>query len=199
MMTMRVIKLRTDDFDEAFYGNALRFLEPFKRDRALRYRNDCDRKSCILGDHALRQLVSEISGCPCEDVRISADDKGCPFVLAPDDTGLYCSVSHSGIYVAAAVSDAPVGIDIEKIEKPDMELAGRICTADELKLLEDNADKGFCRIWTVKEAYLKCIGTGITDISDLQAVYSTDLPSGYTSSIDEDISGYIVTLVTRDR
>jgi 4'-phosphopantetheinyl transferase len=195
---MRSIDLCTGDYGDAFYERELMYLEPRKRDRALSYKTERDRKCCILGDYAMRYLVSEIAGCPIEDVRISSDDKGCPFVLRPLGTGLYCSVSHSGMHVAALVSNAPAGIDTEMIDEPDMELASRVFTPGELKYLEQNGDDGFYRIWTVKEAYLKCIGTGITDLADLADTDALDLPAGYISEILEDRSGYITAIVRKE-
>ena len=194
---MRVIKLCIEDFGDAFYERELLFLEPRKRDRALKYKTERDRKCCILGDYAMRSLVSEMTGTAIEDVKISADEKGCPFVLEPSESGLYCSVSHSGEYVVSAVSDAAVGIDIEKIEEADMGLALRVFTGSELKYLEQNRHDGFCRIWTVKEAYFKCLGTGITDLTDLQGIDALDLPHGYVSELHEDITGYIAAIVRK--
>lgn len=197
-MNARIIKLCAEDFGDSFFDSELVYLDSRKRERALNYKFDRDRKNCILGDYALRRLVCSETGCAIEKVRLSSDGNGRPFILYPSGAGLSCSVSHSGSYVVAAVSSVPVGIDIEQIKVNDIDVASRVCTERELLYLNENAsDSGaFYRIWTVKEAYLKCIGTGITDISDLMNVDSFELPEGFISELDESLNGFVIALVT---
>ena len=89
-------------------------------------------------------------------------------------------MSHSGNYVALAYGDCALGIDIEKIREKDSAVAKRCFTQEEyeyilkgfsnnsIKLHEDSngmlkdINRRFFRIWTMKESYLKCTGTGIS-------------------------------------
>lgn len=67
-----------------------------------------------------------------------------------------------------AVSNSPIGLDIEEIKPVDISVIKRVCNNDELKYaLQDNSYKRFFEIWTFKEAYFKCIGTEITDFSSV--------------------------------
>lgn len=197
-MNARIIKLCAEDYGDSFFDSELVYLDSRKRERALSYKFGRDRKNCILGDYALRRLVSSETGCAIEKVRLSSDGNGSPFVLYPAGTGLSCSVSHSGSMVVAAVSSVPVGIDIEQIKVDDIDVTSQVCNERELSYLCENASDpaAFFRIWTVKEAYLKCIGTGITDISDLRKVDSFELPQGYAGEQDESIRGFVISLVT---
>lgn len=85
------------------------------------------------------------------------NDNGAP--ILEGDKSLYVSLSHSENMVAAAVSDLPVGIDVEKIREISQKTASKVCSADEVSfvLVGDRAD--FFRVWTLKEAYVKAIGT----------------------------------------
>lgn len=81
------------------------------------------------------------------------------------DSGLYISVSHSKNLVAAAVSDAPVGIDVERIagQRPVASLAKKCLTAAEQRQFQAAEDPTLCfyQHWTAKEAYAKLVGTGL--------------------------------------
>ena len=73
--------------------------------------------------------------------------------------GLWFSISHSGGICAAAVSDCPVGVDVERV-RPDYRpsLVERSLTPGE----RQRYDGDFTRLWTRKEAVVKLTGEGIT-------------------------------------
>ena len=86
---------------------------------------------------------------------------------------LQVSLSHCDEMVACAVSELPVGIDIERIRPMDLRICRHVCVPEELGYLqaqrleqcEDAAVlRRFFEIWTAKEAYFKKCGTGITDL-----------------------------------
>ena len=67
-------------------------------------------------------------------------------------------------YAVCAVSKQPVGIDIERIGAYQPNVARRVCSDAEQKLLEQCEDPArlFYRLWTLKESYVKLTGTGIS-------------------------------------
>ena len=81
-------------------------------------------------------------------------------IMGIDNKPLYYSISHSGGYVAVAYSDIPVGIDIETKDDKDFRVTARMFS-DEDKAYVGDSQKRFRDIWTVKESFLKCRGTGI--------------------------------------
>ncbi len=84
-------------------------------------------------------------------------------------SGVYVSLSHSGNAVAAAVADAPVGIDVERVSPSPriLPLAARFFPASDAARVEEAqksegdtaAAREFFRLFTAKEAYLKCKDT----------------------------------------
>lgn len=78
--------------------------------------------------------------------------------------GIYVNLSHSGDYAVCAVNTAPVGIDIQKRRECDIKMAERFFTVEEVKFINDSADRSsaFFEIWTKKESFVKAIGTGLT-------------------------------------
>lgn len=80
---------------------------------------------------------------------------------------VHFSLSHSGKMAMCAVADAPVGCDVEKIKNKNCDIAERFFAVDENALLKSIADETaqkemFFRLWTLKESFIKCIGTGLS-------------------------------------
>lgn len=77
---------------------------------------------------------------------------------------LHFNMSHCKTAVAVALSDAPIGIDVECRHKVDQTLIEKVCNPSEIKEITANPDPAmaFIRIWTQKEALVKCLGTGIS-------------------------------------
>ena len=60
------------------------------------------------------------------------------------------------------IDNKECGIDIERIRKYDEVMAKRILSREEYDFVNrNNKDFTFTLIWTLKESYLKCIGTGL--------------------------------------
>ena len=94
------------------------------------------------------------------------NEYGAPFI----EEGPYFSISHCKSGIAVAVSDQPIGIDIETIRPLKIELVKKTMNPIEQEVILANTqpDWAFTRLWTKKEAFLKLKGTGI--ISELHAV-----------------------------
>lgn len=73
------------------------------------------------------------------------------------------SLSHSGKYALCAVASSPLGADIEAPRKNSLKLAKRFFTQAEYESLSsaENPDDEFCRIWVIKESYIKATGQGL--------------------------------------
>ena len=118
----------------------------------------------LLGEALVRFALKKYWNLTSEDYRIDRGEKGKPFIVGVEN--VFFNISHSGDYVVCAVSDREIGIDIEKRAKARMEVAGRFFHGEEvaqLKMLEeDKQDQLFFNYWSVKESFLKYIGTGLT-------------------------------------
>lgn len=89
---------------------------------------------------------------------------GKPYFLEHPDISF--NYSHADAGILCGIAETPVGVDIERLIHPTERLIRTVCHANEKKMLlaiEDPAMqiRYFSKIWTAKESYLKCIGTGI--------------------------------------
>ncbi len=96
------------------------------------------------------------------DVVVRVDPNGKPRAVGDK---VHFNVSHSGRYVACAVADVPVGIDIEA-EGENLDLLAAVAMPEEREVFsrmpEGEREALFCRMWTAKESYMKAVGLGMS-------------------------------------
>jgi 4'-phosphopantetheinyl transferase len=141
-----------------------------ERDRAARLLLDADRRDFIAAHALLRSMLAFYGNFPATRWRFVADPDGKPRVdLRAGGAALEFNLSHTRGLVAAAVAvcGLPVGIDVEQIEprKADFRVAEEFFASAEVRALKamPPAEQvtGFFRYWTLKEAYIKAVGTGL--------------------------------------
>ena len=94
---------------------------------------------------------------------LSYNEHGKPFLA--DYPGIYFSLSHCSNIVICAVSDSPVGVDIQDVRRISMRAASKFLTGDEygkINAIDDDDDRytGLSRLWCIKESYGKMTGKG---------------------------------------
>ncbi|MDD2192255.1 MAG: 4'-phosphopantetheinyl transferase superfamily protein [Bacteroidales bacterium] len=130
------------------------------------------------------------------DSKIEKTVEGKPFFLY--NKSLHFSISHTKEFIAIALSDKPIGIDIEKTRKNNKAVVNRFFHPKEIELLyktkdEDMQDILFTKIWTIKEAYVKCTGTGIANnFNVFQINPLTSPPQIHNTPIDVEIQSYFI-------
>lgn len=169
--------LDADIFEESFG-----YMQPERQKRVSEIKNIEQKKCTLAGEWLVRNTLSEITGMAPNEFVIYADEKG--KLHSQNTPELFFNISHSRNTVVIAVSDVEVGIDVEKIRPVSIKLAKRVCAQKELLYVfghiptdEDytanpkpDVLERFFDIWTIKEAYFKCIGTGITDFMSVDAL-----------------------------
>ena len=100
-----------------------------------------------------------------KEYRLNMEEITCDENGKPEVNGIYFNLSHSGENVVCAVSEKPVGCDIEKIRAYKERIPERYFTENERQYLEkfqgEDRKKEFFRLWTMKESYLKMTGEGL--------------------------------------
>ena len=107
------------------------------------------------GRALLRRALADAGLSP--DLAVSVDANGKPYL--PDAPGFHFSIAHSGARAVCAVSDVPVGCDLERERPLKRDISRRICTAAERAAICSDAD--VFALWTGKEALAKAVGLGL--------------------------------------
>jgi 4'-phosphopantetheinyl transferase len=141
------------------------WLTPADQARHDRYRQQADRDMFLLGRAMARALVGQVLGVePCA-WRWREGPRGRPEA----DADVSFNIGHSAGMVVCAVSrHGRVGVDVEDRRRApvDARMVRRYCAPAEAGDIELGGPEGwpdqFLKYWTLKEAYLKARGLGIT-------------------------------------
>lgn len=155
------------------------------------------RRLRIAADHLCRTAAAEALGLSPAEVKFGKNEHGKPIT-----DGMEFNLSHSGDIAVCAVSDKPIGIDIEALREIRPDAAKRFASAEELEYIGSDPRRLF-EIWTLKEAYFKCVGTGIG--SDIKSVTFTvdgdDIrcsEPGFTCKFISIADGYICSVCEKE-
>lgn len=117
----------------------------------------------LSGHEAGRQLLAQMyrarTGQALPPIRTA--ERGKPYFAGG---GLHFSISHTKRHVFCALSEQPVGIDAEELDRRiDLRLAERILSPAEYTRYAQAGDKrlALLRLWVLKEAAAKLTGEGL--------------------------------------
>ena len=159
--------LNTKALGEEDFKRAFEKLSRPQKNRCLRFKFEADRRRLAFGEELLRELIKKELGCTDEDITISRESSGRPVATVKGEE-LFVSISHSGDFVACALSLKPVGIDLEVKREVKPQFLQRVLNQQELEFLKAESDEalGFLKIWTAKEAFVKLTGKGLGGLSE---------------------------------
>lgn len=146
-------------------------LDPEERSRASRFVSPDHARRFVLRRWGLRSLLAEHLEIDPEEIGFVVNPYGKP-ALAPQHgrSDLAFSASHSGdlALIALRFGTEPFGIDLERMRPLDDadDLVARFFSAEERRRYESLAPadrpEAFWRGWTVKEAFVKALGRGLS-------------------------------------
>lgn len=160
-----------------------------ERQRVARFRFQRDAERALAARGLLRTLLGRYVGRPPGDLQFEYGQQGKPGLAGQP---IHFNLSHSsGLGLCAITLDQAVGIDVEcmRDEVDHAGVARQSFSAAERAVLATafaaNALVGFFQCWTLKEAYIKARGGGLSipldafdvslsDTSDMQAVVSRE-------------------------
>jgi 4'-phosphopantetheinyl transferase len=162
----RVLVALAPDRPEAL-GRALDVLSDEERDRMGRFRRPADAASFAAGRALVRLALAPLVGASPRELvfdtwcELHSSPHGKPRLVEPA-AELDFSLSRAGPRLLLAVSTAPVGVDVERLDRDVEADVARIAFADDERAeLEDAGSGAFLACWTRKEAVLKALGHGL--------------------------------------
>ncbi len=196
---MKWYKINISDYTDQEYQRWYSLMSESKKKRVDRFRFDDDKKRTVFGEMLARKALSQWCGVDKQSIVFGQLDNGKPYAKKID---AHFNISHSNDVVVCAVSDVPVGIDVEKIRPVDLSVSKRVCTDDELCYLFGHAPvksdfvyttdteilTRFFKLWCSKEAYAKCSGKGLCG------------GLSYTPEIEKTvIDGYVICVYQQEK
>jgi len=154
--------------NSAWDASAWSWLDTSERARAERFVVERARRQFLRCRSALRVHLCERLGCGNPDLRFGYGEHGKPHVLG-EGSGPSFNVSHSGTHgLIAFAPSGRLGVDLEA-RKPRENFDGlgaRVYGAREMVALRNasGSEKAevFYRLWALKEALIKALGTGFS-------------------------------------
>ena len=181
-------------------AEAVRVLSPREKERADRFHFARHRERYLAGRLVLRTLLARYTGVPARELELKTGPRGKP-CLAGDGraAGLCFNQSESkGRTLVALARGREIGVDLEWID-PRLEVRDVSKVAlhplEMKRLLEMGPEERRLRffiLWTVKEAYLKGIGTGLNIAPNRIAVDLDQSPISLTAFSDPPVQDWTV-------
>lgn len=199
--------ININDISDDKYLRALSIMSDDRKLSVARKKKQSDRNLSIAGEMLARECIAEITKQPEEKITFLRGEHGKPYVTLPD---IYFNFSHSEEYAVCAAGSNQVGIDVEKIRPVNTNIAKKCCTEKESTYVFENRDdnsetyRRLITIWTLKEAYFKCIGIGIsTNLKTVEFSVTehtvTCSDNNYAAKLDYSIDGYIIAICEKTK
>ncbi len=155
------------DFD---LDEALKDISEQRREQALKFKHEQGQRLCVLAYKLLKKGLQQEYGIT-ENPIFEYNEHGKPSIVGHPE--IYFNLSHCKEAVVCVISDKPVGVDVESIREYKESLVRYTMNDEEIREIEpsENPAATFIRLWTMKEATMKLIGTGISN--DMKTVIDT--------------------------
>ncbi|HEY7885674.1 MAG TPA: 4'-phosphopantetheinyl transferase superfamily protein [Cellvibrionaceae bacterium] len=147
----------------------LQWLSAAELQRLTRQATKGGRQRFLASRLVLRAILANRLACNPAAVRFGLQPGGKPFIAHPATGAIEFSLSHSGDWIALAIGEQPLGVDVEQPQKTRdlLAIARQYFHPEETAHLQQlqggERYAAFYRYWTLKEAFFKARGTGIAE------------------------------------
>lgn len=179
---MKYIVKSINDIDKNILDNFYNSIYEIKRNRINK-----DNYLSIYAEYLLCELLKEYN-LDYNNITILENEYGKPYIK---DSDIFYSISHSKDYVIVCVDSKPIGIDIQFIKNN---------TPNKKVLNEEEYRYNYIEIFSLKESYIKCIGSNINHMKDI----TFNLDNGISSNKEEyefkqlkDIDNYVISICNK--
>jgi len=158
-----------DLLDDDFTDIVMPLLSEERRTKVRRLGSPQSRKASAVVYLLLRIALTETYGID-EAVIFDYKNNGKPVLR--DYPSIHFNLSHSHNIAACIVAGSEAGVDVQKISKVTDRVAKRVLTANEYAAFMSSSEpeEYFCKVWTIKESFLKKTGQGIAaELRDISA------------------------------
>lgn len=158
-------------------------IETYYQEQILRYRFWEDRQRSLLGHILSRYALINQFHYNNNEIAIAKNLYGKPYLCGHSNISF--NISHSKDWVVCAINEVDIGIDVQEIKGIKLSIAEQFFTKEEndylSSLKKEDQLQGFYDIWSLKEAYVKALGFGLSmplkDFSIIKTLDSIQLES----------------------
>jgi len=171
-VVVRYVSVGDDDGEggEPALARMLPQLTTGERDHAARFRFTRDRLAFALGRVLVRRTLSQFGTAPTGGWQFASNAYGKPELTgSPGAPPLRFNISHcAGMVTAGFALGRDIGVDVEPVARSGAgaEIARTCFAAAEIREIESRPERqrqlAFVSIWTLKEAYVKAMGMGLS-------------------------------------
>ena len=157
-----MITLVSEDIWNFDLEAALKEISEQRREQALKFKHEQGQRLCVLAYQLLKQGLKDEYGI-VENPVFDYNEHGKPAIVGHPE--ICFNLSHCREAAICVLSDRPVGVDVESIREYKDSLVNYTMNKEEICQIEsaENPAAAFIRLWTMKEATMKLIGTGISN------------------------------------
>ncbi len=143
-------------------------MHPAERQEIGRFRLSTSRNQHVVGRGMARTILAR-GVCEPTDIQFEFNGHGKPSVGSPTGACRPFNIAHTdGMVLVGTCHAGLIGVDVESLARqPNLEIASRYFAAEEVEFVMSHASTddrylAFLRVWTLKEAYIKAVGGGLS-------------------------------------
>ena len=141
-----------------------------RREQALKFKFEQGQRLCVLAYQLLKEGLQKEYGITDNPI-FEYNEHGKPSIVGHPE--IFFNLSHCKEAAICVISDKPVGVDVESLREFKDSLVNYTMNDEEKAEMASSSNPAatFIRLWTMKEATSKLIGTGITN--DVKSLIDT--------------------------
>lgn len=166
-----------------------------KRMQIDKYKNYETKTRTLVAEILLNNLLAS-QNISYQNTKYFNNKYGKPYLK---NSELFFNVCHSFDYVITTISNKEIGIDIEKVRKTSLKVINQFATSKEKKYIlssDENIEERIFKIYTLKEAYFKMLGTNLNHILEIEFIIKNDKVYCSDKNVKvgfiNDVKGYII-------
>jgi 4'-phosphopantetheinyl transferase len=185
----------------------LQGLTQLEQGRYLKFASNKRQREFVAGRYLARQCLSQLTNTSAQNWLIQRSTKGAPIAICQErhDFGdTYLSITHGELFCAVAVSNRPIGIDLQQIEPLSrwQAIQTRVFSERELSAMQYLNDEErsirFTELWAIKEAFGKFHGIGLKPKANREISFATTHLSSQSHAVSIVSNGYIFSIVKEE-
>ena len=160
VVTLHLIKY-TRQLTESERALLAKCIPPQRLERIQQIKHPAQADRMRIGSALAAYMLKQYMNVPFTKQVFTENPQGKPFLVGYPN--VHFNISHSEKYVVCAVSDRPVGIDVEERTAYNPKIAKRVFSPAVQEKIATSSDKDmtFTQCWVENEANLKRIGCGL--------------------------------------